>query len=86
MNNWKEAKFSSSQSSFMNKKSFNSIINLNTKSEKTKPSFSFSKYITKDMKFYNKSFEELLKENMTKKFDSVTFTSIKHKKKSQEPK
>jgi hypothetical protein len=87
MNNWKEAKFSSTQSSFDTKKSFNNIIKLNVNynnaDSKSSTQLGFNKYVTKDMKFYNKSYEELLQENLVKRFDSVTFKSLKHNSKQK---
>lgn len=39
-------------------------------------------YIDKSLKFYNKNFEDLLKESMLTKFDNVTYKSIKRPKRS----
>ena len=83
MNNWKEAKFSSTESSFKTKKRFNNIVNMNLMSSKdesfNKSKVDYNKYITKSMKFYNKTYEELLRENLSNRFDSITLKSIKNK-------
>ena len=87
MNNWKESKFASTQSSFKTKKSFNNIVNMNIMSSKVvnadNSQVGFNKYITKSMRFYNKSYEELLKENLSNRFDSVTLKSIKNIRKQK---
>jgi hypothetical protein len=84
MNNWKEGRFSSTQSSFQTKKSFNTIVNMNVNyTNLEKQQDLLSKYIKKSMKFYNKSYESLLKEKVMKKFDVITFKSIKNIKKKQ---
>ena len=35
-----------------------------------------TQYVDKSLKFYNKNFEDLLKESMLTKFDGVTYKSI----------
>ncbi len=85
MNNWKEGRFSTTQSSFQTKKSFNNIVNMNVNhfNSSDKQQDTFSKYIKKSIKFYNKNYESLLKENVMKKFDVITFKSIKNIRKKQ---
>ena len=94
MNNYSNAQFAKTTDSFWPKKSHNKIINLNllnsqkfieslmNKNEfKEENQNSLTQYIDKSLKFYNKNFEDLLKESMLSKFDGVTFKSIQKKSK-----
>jgi len=93
MNNYSDGKFSNTASSFWPKKSFNKIIQLNImNSLKFKEKLGFKdeensyryneieNYIKKSMKFYNKNYDDLLKESMITKFDSITLKTIKKQK------
>lgn len=93
MNNFANAEFAKTTDSFWPKKSHNKIINLNLlnsekfienlvnkKNEKPEQN-SLTQYVDKSLKFYNKNFEDLLKESMLTKFDGVTYKSIKRKSK-----
>lgn len=92
MNNFSEGKFSQSSTSFWPKKSFNKIINLNLLNatkllQNNTENSEMNDYIKKSMKFYSKltfniilsdkNFDDLMKESMLTKFDSVTFKTIK---------
>ena len=55
--------------------------NLMKKEEIKKDKNSLTQYVDKSLKFYNKNFEDLLKESMLTKFDGVTYKSIKRKSK-----
>jgi hypothetical protein len=97
MNNFSDGKFAKTTDSFWPKKSHNKIINLNLlnsakfleniinkKGDKKDPNAhnELSNYIDKSLKFYNKNFEDLLKESMLTKFDNVTYKSIQRPKRS----
>lgn len=96
MNNYADGKFAKTEDSFWPKRSYNKIINLNLlNSEKfleniinkknkkdTGLTGEIGAYIEKSLKFYNKNFEDLLKESMLSKFDSVTLKSISKPKRS----
>ena len=86
MNNYAEGKFLSSYTSFWPKKSFNKIVNLNLLRSDAFMSQLFNNqeefkkanhYLVKSLKFYNKNYEDLLKEGMLTKFDNVTLKTIK---------
>ena len=86
MNNYAEGKFLSSYTSFWPKKSFNKIVNLNLLRSDAFLSYlvnnqgdirKSNNYVAKSMKFYNKNYEDLLKEGMLTKFDNVTLKTIK---------
>ena len=86
MNNFSNGRFSNVHSSFFPKKSFNQLINLNLlNSQKfleniigNKKKFIKKHYeIGKAMKFYNKNYEELLKDELLSRFDNVTYKTIK---------
>lgn len=98
MNNYADGKFAKTIDSFWPKKSYNKIINLNLLNSakflenlenkkdlvNTKnPNKDLHNYIDKSLKFYNKNFEDLLKESMLNKFDSVTYKTIKRPKNSK---
>ena len=86
MNNYAEGKFLSNYTSFWPKKSFNKIINLNLLNSDTFIS-NFVKdknkiknsgnYITRSIRFYNKNFNDLIREGMLNKFDNITLKTIK---------
>lgn len=94
MNNFSEGQFAKTTDSFWPHKSHNKIINLNllnsekflenlmNKNElKKNNKKSLTQYVDKSLKFYNKNFEDLLKESMLTKFDGVTFKSFQRKSK-----
>ena len=86
MNNYSEGKFLSNYTSFWPKKSFNKIINLNLLNsdafisnfvnDKNKIKSS-GNYIARSIRFYNKNFNDLMKEGMLNKFDNITLKTIK---------
>lgn len=88
MNMFSEGKFPKTQTSFWPKKSFNKVINLNIlTSKKFKESLGiYEKDIAKrdellneiktSMKFYDKNYDELIKESQMKKFDNVTYKTF----------
>ena len=86
MNNYAEGKFLSNYTSFWPKKSFNKIINLNLLNsdafisnfvnDKNKIKSS-GNYIARSIKFYNKNFNDLMKEGMLNKFDNITLKTIR---------
>lgn len=84
MSNYSEGKFFNSQTSFWPKKSFNKIVNLNIlNSEKfllrglnNKDNTINKDYIVKSLKFYNRNYDDLLKENLITRFDNVTYKAI----------
>ena len=82
LNNFAEGKFISDYSSFWPKKSFNKIVNLNLINSKAFLNNLLNEkgnehYLKKSIQFYQKNFEELMKEGLLNKFDNVTFKSIK---------
>ena len=86
MNNFANGRFANVHSSFFPKKSFNQLINLNLlNSQKflenvigNKKKFIKKHYdIGKAMKFYNKNYEDLLKDELLSRFDNVTYKTIK---------
>ena len=92
LNNYKNRGFAKVYSSFFPKKSFNKIVNLNLlKSNKFLSNIIANKKIFyrqfkglgNTLKFYNKNYEEILRDNLLKKFDNITFKTIKkgHSKK-----
>lgn len=90
MNNYADSKFLNTRSSFWPKKSFNKFINLNLLNSNkflenalgnTKDLKTENDYIAKSMKFYNKNFDDLLKESMLTKFDNVTYKTIRKENK-----
>ena len=89
LNNYKNRDYTSFTSSFWPKISFNKVINLNLlKSKKFLDNIIFeenkneikNKIFGKALKFYNKNYEEILKEEGLPKFDNVTFKSYDKKK------
>ena len=86
MNNFANGKFFDGYSTFIPKKSFNKLVNLNLLNSEaflsnlvkdTKSLKESGNYIAKSMRFYNKNYEDLMKEGLLTKFDNVTFKSIK---------
>ena len=86
MNNYAEGKFLTNYTSFWPKKSHNKIVNLNLLNsdaflsnlvKDTRCLKDANNYIAKSMKFYNKNYEDLMKEGLLTKFDNVTYKSIK---------
>ena len=86
LNNYKNRGFAKNNSSFFPKKSFNKIVNLNLLRSDAFLSYlvnnqgdirKSNNYVAKSMKFYNKNYEDLLKEGMLTKFDNVTLKTIK---------
>ncbi len=86
MNYFSEGKFLTNYTSFWPKKSYNKIINLNLLNSdafisnliKDKKSIKIGdNYVAKSMKFYKKNYEDLMKEGMLKKFDNVTYKTVK---------
>ena len=89
LNNYKNRDYTSFTSSFWPKISFNKVINLNLlKSKKFLDNIIFdenkneikNKIFGKALKFYNKNYEEILKEEGLPKFDNVTYKSYDKKK------
>ena len=92
LNNFKNRGFAKMDSSFFPKKSFNKIINLNLlKSKKFLNNVIGNqnnlirqfKGIGTSLKFYNKNYEDILRENFLEKFDNVTYKSIKREHSKQ---
>ena len=87
LNNYKNRDFISMKSTFWPKLSFNKVINLNLlKSKKFLNNIIFDdkneikkKIFGKAMKFYNKNYEEIFKEEGLPKFDNVTYKSYDKK-------
>ena len=86
LNNYKNRGFAKMHSSFFPKKSFNKIINLNLlKSKKflnnvigdEKLFYRQFKGLGPSLKFYNKNYEDILRDNFLERFDNVTYKSIK---------
>ena len=86
LNNYKNRGFAKMNSSFWPKKSFNKIINLNLlKSKKFLNNVIGNqnnllrqyKGLGISLKFYNKNYEDIMRENFLERFDNVTYKSIK---------
>ena len=86
LNNYKDRGFAKMNSSFWPKKSFNKIINLNLlKSKKFLNNVIGNqnnllrqfKGLGTSLKFYNKNYEDIMRENFLERFDNVTYKSIK---------
>ena len=91
-NNFTNRGFAKMHSSFFPKKSFNKVINLNLlKSKKflnnvignEKFPFRQFKGLGTSLRFYNKNYDDIMRENCLERFDNVTFKAIKkdHSKK-----
>ena len=92
LNNYKNRGFAKMDSSFFPKKSFNKIINLNLlKSKKFLNNVIGNqnnllrqfKGLGTSLKFYNKNYEDIMRENFLEKFDNVTYKSIKREHSKQ---
>ena len=92
LNNYKNRGFAKMHSSFFPKKSFNKIVNLNLlKSKKFLNNvignenlfFRQFKGSGTSLRFYNKNFEDIMRDNFLERFDNVTYKTIKkeHSKK-----
>jgi hypothetical protein len=86
MNYFANGKSRGNYNTFLPKKSYNKIINLNLMNSKAfidyllinkKKAFESNDNIIKSLKFYNKNFKDLLKETSVSKFDNITFKTIK---------
>ena len=86
LNNYKNRGFTTMHSSFWPKKSYNKIVNLNLlKSKKFLNNVVGNqnnllkqfKGLETSLKFYNKNYEDILRENFLERFDNVTYKSIK---------
>ena len=86
LNNYKNRGFAKMHSSFFPKKSFNKIINLNLlKSKKFLDNvignenvlFRQFKGLGTSLKFYNKNYEDIMRDNFLERFDNVTYKTIK---------
>ena len=91
-NNFTNRGFAKMHSSFFPKKSFNKVINLNLlKSKKflnnvignEKFPFRQFKGLGTSLRFYNKNYDDIMRDNCLERFDNVTFKAIKkdHSKK-----
>jgi hypothetical protein len=89
MNNYSNSNFSKVYTSFFPKKSFNQLINLNLlNSQKFLENIIGNKdkfiqkhsHIGKVMKFYNKNYDDLLKDELISRFDNVTYKTIERNK------
>ena len=92
LNNYRNRGFTTLTSSFFPKLSFNKIINLNLlKSKKflnnvignQRKFKSQFKDLGKALTFYNKNYEDILRENFLGRFDNVTYKSIDKEKSKQ---
>ena len=90
LNNYRNRGFTSFKSSFWPKISFNKVINLNLlKSKKFLDNIIFdenkkeikNKLYGSALKFYNKNYEEILKEEGLPQFDNITYKSLDKKNK-----
>ena len=89
MNNFSNSTFSNFHSCFFPKKSYNQLINLNLlNSQKFLENISRNKNILIDkypdigkaMKFYNKNYYDLLKDELLSRFDNITYKTIERNK------
>ena len=86
LNNYKNRGFANIQSSFAPKKSFNKIINLNLlKSKKflndvignKNVFYRQFKGLGTSLRYYNKNYEDIMRDNFLERFDNVTYKTIK---------
>lgn len=62
------------------------IINIKAKKDNEKGNLgNVNQYVDNSLKFYNKNFEDLIKESLLHKFDNVTYKSIKREGKKDGP-
>ena len=89
MNNFSNSTFSNIHTCFFPKKSYNQLINLNLlNSQKFLENISRNKNILIDkypdigkaMKFYNKNYYDLLKDELLSRFDNITYKTIERNK------
>ena len=88
MNYFADGKIRGNYNTFLPKKSYNKIVNLNLMNSNTlidyllinkKEAFQNNDEIIKSLKFYSKNFKDLLKETSSSKFDNITYKTIKSK-------
>ena len=88
MNHFAEGKIRGNYNTFLPKKSFNKIVNLNLMNSNKlidyllinrKGALQNNDSIIKSLKFYSKNFQDLLKETSSGKFDNITYKTIKKK-------
>ena len=88
LNNFADGKIRGNYNTFLQKKSYNKIVNLNLMNSNAfidyllinkKEAFKKNDDIIKSLKFYNKNFKDLLKETSSCKFDNITYKTIKNK-------
>ena len=88
MNYFADGKIRGNYNTFLPKKSYNKIINLNLMNSNAlidylvinkKEAFQNNDNIIKSLKFYSKNFKDLLKETSSSKFDNITYKTIKNK-------
>ena len=89
MNNFSNSTFSNIHTCFFPKKSYNQLINLNLlNSQKFLENISRNKNILidkypdigKSIKFYNKNYYDLLKDELLSRFDNITYKTIERNK------
>ena len=85
LNNFANGKFYDGYNTFIPKKSFNKLVNLNLLTSKAlfpnllknkNDNIEMKNYIEKSLKFYNRNYVDLMKEGSLTKFDNVTFKAI----------
>jgi hypothetical protein len=88
LNCYADGKFRGNYNTFLTKKSFNKIINLNLLNSNNlidyllvnrKEAFKNNDEIMRSLKFYKKNFKDFLKEGSISKFDNITYKTIKSK-------
>ena len=89
LNNYSQGKFMSPSTSFFPKRSYNNIINLNLLNYENLTGRNVKDDILENQKeqlkssinFYNKNYEELIKEGGLNKFDNITYKTIHQRRK-----
>ena len=89
LNNYSQGKFMSPSTSFFPKRSYNNIINLNLlnyenltgRNIKDDVLESQKEQLKSSINFYNKNYEELIKEGGLNKFDNITYKTIHQRRK-----
>ena len=88
MNYYADGKIRGNYNTFLPKKSYNKIVNLNLMNSNAlidylitnkKDAFQINDNIIKSLKFYSKNFKDLLKETSSSKFDNITYKTITNK-------
>ena len=88
LNCFADGKIRGNYNTFLTKKSFNKIINLNLLNSNNlidyllvnrREAFKNNDEIMRSLKFYKKNFKDFLKEGSISKFDNITFKTIKSK-------